>query len=570
MRLPNVLQRPIRLCVAVVSALALVSIAGCGPSEPKTVGGPAAMRRLTQEQYRNIIADIFGPDIKIVGRMDPDVRKDGLLQIGATEATFTPGSLEQYDVMARGIAAQIMADKNRRAFMPCIPASDTGPDPACAKQVIASVGRMLFRRPLSEKEQQRHLELADASAKNLGSFYQGLETGLASLLVSPDFLFQKDVAEPDSDHPGKFRLTAYAKAARLSFLLWNSAPDDLLLKAAESGELNSKAGLEKQADRMIGSPRLKDGIRGFFDDFLQFSLFDALAKDSTIYPKFSQAVAVDAREQTLRTIVGQLVTEDGDFRDLFTTRKTYLSRTLGMVYRIPVPVDGSDEWMPYEFPAGDPRGGGLLTQLSFTAMYALPGRSSATLRGKAIREVFLCEKVPAPPANVDFSRFENSKDPVRKTARERLALHRSDPACAGCHAFMDPVGLALENFDGLGAFREHENGAKIDAGGVLDGVNFTDAAGLGQAMHDSPQPAACFVNKLFAYGVGHLPTKGEQDWITFLQAEFRADGYKVPQLLKRIVTSEAFYRVNPNAREQPAVQTSAGLTPALAVRGEKS
>jgi hypothetical protein len=544
----------------IILALVILSVSGCGEREPKTDGAPVTMRRLTQQQYRNSIADIFGPDIKIVGRMDPDIRKNGLLQIGATEATFTPGGLEQYDAMARSIAAEVLDDKNRKAFMPCAPVSEKTADPSCAKQVITTVGRLLFRRPLSAGEIEKHMTLTDEAATRLGSFYKGLESGLASLLVSPSFLFQKDVAEPDPDTAGTFRLNAYSKAARLSFFLWNSAPDDMLLRAAETGALNTDKGLAKQTERMLSSSRLKEGVRGFFDDFLQFSLFDALAKDSTIYPKFSQAVAVDAREQTLRTISEFLVTDNADYRDLFTTRKTYLSRTLGMVYQVPVPVDGPNEWMPYEFPANDRRAG-LLTQLSFTAMYALPGRSSATLRGKAVREVFLCQTVPAPPNNVDFSRFENANDPVLKTARERLTAHRSNPVCAGCHAFMDPMGLALENFDGLGSFRQTENGAPIDASGELDGMKFTDAIGLGQAMHDSPQPSACLVDKIFAYGVGHMPAKGEKDFIKFLQTQFQADGYKVPQLLRHIVNSDAFYRVSPAAPAGPP-RTDASAGPA--------
>jgi hypothetical protein len=216
--------------------------------------------------------------------------------------------------------------------------------------------------------------------------------------------------------------------------------------------------------------------------------------------------------------------------------------------------------MPYEFPANDPRSG-LLTQLSFTAMYALPGRSSATLRGKAVREVFLCETVPAAPANVDFSRFENTADAVRKTARDRLTAHRADPACAGCHSFMDPMGLALENFDGLGSFRQYENGAAIDASGELDGRKFNDAAGLAQAMHDSAKPSSCFVTKIFAYGTGHMPSKGEGEWMKFLQAEFKTNGYRVPQLLRQIVTSEAFYRVTPSPSPSAPPQTDAGVFP---------
>ncbi len=538
--------------VELVAAFGALCLCACDAPSSMTEGAPPVMRRFTQEQYKHIIADVFGPDITIAGRMDPDVRKDGLLQIGATEATVTPGSLEQYDALARGIAAEVLAEKRRKAFMPCTPASPTAADPACAKTVLAAAGRLLFRRPLTDQELTRNLEMTNAAAQKLGDFYKGLEFGLASLMVSPPFLFQKDAVEPDPDRPGKIRLDAYSKASRVSFFLWNSAPDDILLTAAERGELNTRRGLERQADRMIASPRLKDGLRGFFSDFLQFSAFEALAKDPVIYPKFSQSVAADAQEQTLRTIVEHLVTVKGDYRDLFTTRKTYMSRALGVVYQVPVPAASDSEWIPYEFPADDPRAG-LLTQLSFTAMYAHPGRSSPTLRGKAIREVFLCQSVPVPPVNVDFSQFENTNNPVHKTARERLAIHATDPACAGCHRYIDRMGVALENFDGLGAYRERENGALIDASGEVDGITFTTPAGLGHAMHENPASAACLVNKMLAYGSGRLPAKSDIEWVKILEKQFAADGYRVPELLRRIVTSDDFYRIAPAGAEAPAV-----------------
>src|SRR5262249_13531248 len=161
-------------------------------------------------------------------------------------------------------------------------------------------------------------------------------------------------------------------------------------------------------------------------------------------------------------------------------RRTFLSSELGALYKLPVNA-GSIGWVPYEFPAGDPRAG-ILTQIGFLAQYAHPGRSSPTRRGRAIREVLLCQKVPDPPRNVDFSNFENPANPL-PTARERLTRHQENPVCAGCHRVTDPVGLGLENFDGAGQFRATERDAKIDPSGVLDGEKFADAAGLGKAVH---------------------------------------------------------------------------------------
>lgn len=523
------------------AALAMLWLAGCGEVEPQTSGMPAAMRRLTQEQYKNVIADVFGSDIRVSGRLDPDVRKDGLFEIGATEATFTPGSLEQYDQLARGIASEVLAEGRRATIMPCAPKSEATPDSACAREFIALAGRLLFRRPMTEDEIADRVALADNAVEKVGNFYKGLEYGLASLLVAPQFLFRKDTLVADD---GELRLDNYAKASRLSFLLWNAGPDETLLEAAEKGELDSDRGLARQVDRMLASPRLEAGVRAFFDDFLQFSLFETLDKDPVIYPKFSQTVALDAREQTLRTIVQHLITNEGDYRDLFTTRKTFMSRALGVVYQ--VPVSPQNAWSKYEFAADDPRAG-LLTQLSFTALYSPPGRSSPTLRGKAIREVFLCQTVPVPPVNVDFTLFESTRDKPSTTARDRLTNHRENPVCAGCHALIDPMGLALENFDGLGVYRTTENGAPIDPSGELDRVKFADVRGLAQTMRDNPRTASCFVSRVFAYGVGRKPAPDDNTVLAFLGEKFAAEGYKLKPLLRRIATSDALYRIAPAA-----------------------
>src|SRR6185369_12443556 len=167
-------------------------------------------------------------------------------------------------------------------------------------------------------------------------------------------------------------------------------------------------------------------------------------------------------------------------RDLFTTKHTFLTRALGAIYK--VPVSPSHDWLPYDFPEDSPRAG-ILSHLSFVATFSHPGRSSPTLRGKALRELVLCQPVPDPPNNVDFSKVQNT---ATGTVRERLTGHRANPACASCHRFMDPIGLSLENFDGAGAYRTHENGAVIDASGELDGTKFGDPVSLAQAVRNHP------------------------------------------------------------------------------------
>jgi len=537
----------------VIAFATLALLAGCGPSEPQSSGGPPAIRRLTEAQYRQSIADIFGPDIKVSGRFDPDMRTDGLLAVGTGRVTVTPSGFEQYEAMARNIAGQALDEKHRDAAMPCKPASARVPDDACAAQFLGRVGRLLFRRPLLESELKAQVEVANKATQTLGNFYSGLEFGLAGLIAAPEFVFREEDPEPDPAHPGSQRLTAYSKAQRLSFLLWNTAPDDELLAAAARGELNDKAGLARQADRLIASPRLNDGVRAFFSDMLSFDAFDDLAKDSVIYPKFNINVANDAKEQTLRTITDLLITQHGDYRDLFTTRKTFLSRPLGLVYRLPVETRTGFE--PHEFAEGDPHAG-LLTEISFLALHSHPGRSSATLRGKAVRELLLCQIVPAPPANVNFSIVQDTNNPQFKTARDRLTAHRSNPTCAGCHKIMDPIGLGLEAFDGAGQFRDGENGAPIDASGEIDGLPFKDAASLGNALHDDPATPACLVTDIYRYASGHDPVPGEKDWMGYLQKQFAADGYRLPDLLRRIAVSDDFYRISPTPSGKPVKEAT--------------
>ena len=366
------------------------------------------------------------------------------------------------------------------------------------------------------------------------------------MLESPQFLFRREIAEADPHHPGAYRLDAYSKASNLSFFLWNAGPDAKLMAAAHDGRLDTDAGLAREVDRMLQSPRLASGVRAFFSDMLQFDLFDTLAKDAQIYPKWTAQAARDAQEQTLMSVVELLLTRHGDYRDLFTTRSTFLTPLLGSIYGVPVARNPGPEEQPFQFPPGDPRAG-LHAQASFVALHSHEGLSSPTLRGKALRELLLCEPVPAPPGNVNFATAQDTHNPNFKTMRERLTAHRTDPTCAGCHKLMDPMGLALENFDSDAGFRSTENGQPLDTSGELDGAAFTDAAGLGRALHDNPATAPCFVRRLYAYATGRAPVRRDMAWIRYLERSFAEDGYRAPELMRRIATSENFYRVTAEA-----------------------
>jgi hypothetical protein len=537
------------LCLAICSALIAQpinaeDIAGAiatPPVEPAVVaGGPPLIRRLTESQYRATIADVFGADIPIVGRFEHGLRTDGLLAVGTSQAGLSAFSFEQYDASAQAIAATVVDERHRAQLVPCRPRSETSFDGSCAKQFIDHYGLLLFRRPLTTEESTRYVRTARDAQARLDNFYQGLQYALAGMMDAPDFLVRIERSIPDPRLHGRRTVDSYSRAARISYFLTDSTPDAELLRAAGAGELNTDDGLDRQADRLIASPHFERGVRAFFEDMLRFDTFDELAKDPLIYPAFNSVVAHDAQEQTLRTIVDLLIRQRGDYRDIFTTRETFLTRRLGIVYQLPVPTRNG--WEQQQFPQDSERAG-IVTNVSFLALYSHPGRSSSTLRGKAIREMFLCQRVPDPPNNVDFSVVQDSSNTALPTARDRLEAHRTSPACAGCHRLMDPMGLTLENFDGVGSFRDKENGAVIDVRGQLEGHEFTGAPGLGQALHDNPRTTQCLVNKLYRSAVGRELADNEQPYVDYLNRIFVADHYRIADLMRAIVTSRAFYTV---------------------------
>jgi hypothetical protein len=533
------------------------------PTTPTAVadfdGTPARVRRMSPEQYANTIHYIFGDDVRVVAALTPLPRTDGLQASGAASVGMTIGEIQQLQSAASAIAAQILDKGNpgeriapRRDYLvPCKPANPAAADDVCAAKFIKQTGRLLYRRPLSDATLTSLVADAKRGATNLKDFYAGLGTVIEGMLIDPNVLMIADTTEPDPKNPGKRRLDSYSIAARLSFFLWNAGPDDMLLTAAEKGELQTAKGRAKVVAAMMASPRLEQGVRAFFDDMFGFEEFIGLAKDPATYPMVTGQTLIDAREQTLRTVVDHLVTHNGDYRDLFTTRATFMSPALAPVYQVQ-PALG---WVPYEFPEGSPRVG-LLSQVSFLALHSHPARSSATKRGKALRELLLCQRVPPPPANVDFSAVENPDSRLR-TARERLNFHSQNPVCAGCHKITDPMGLALEQFDGAGRFRTSEKGVQLDVTGTLDGKAFTDVAGLGQALHDHPALASCLVRRLYSYGTGGPLSRADDPAIKVLTGAFVQAGHKVPDLMRTIATSDAFFEV---VERVPSPARTAGMT----------
>jgi len=513
--------------------LLLASLGGCREPMPDVNPEPTTLRRLTNTQFSNSVKDLLGESIVIPGELDPDERFFGLLALGASRTAFSPRGVENVESSAYLIAEQAMEPERRDTLLPCQPSGAV--DAACASQFVAEFGRRAWRRPLTSNEVERMTSLATEAAETLGDFYDGLEFAIAGLLQAPDFLYRVELGVPGSDGELLHHFNDYEMASRLSFLLWNTTPDDELLDAAEAGELTTESGLLLQTERLLDSPRATEGLTAWFDDWMRLADLNELYKEPLTFPHISDTLGSSAREESQRLFKLVAFDRDDDMRDLLTSRTTFVDRELATLYDIQAPVQNG--FASIQHPEDGMRRG-LLGHASFLALNAHPVSTSATLRGKFVREVFLCAELPGPPAGVD-----TSIPPVTEAAltlRDRVQQHLTDPSCAGCHRSMDLVGLAFENFDGIGRFRTLEEGVLIDASGELDGAVFQDAAGLSEALREHPDLGPCMVKALVRYANGYREDLGQLEALGWLSDDFAGQGHRLKPLLLELTSSPLF------------------------------
>jgi hypothetical protein len=526
----------------------LLICTGCADEKTSAASGAAAeldrsdpmvelpsptLRRLTRAQYHNSVTALLGEGLVLPSHLEPDETTDGLLAIGAALTTISPRGVEQYETAAFSLAGQALENESLRDLL--VPCEPSGPvDDVCAEEVFSSFGERAWRRPLSDDETTVLVDISAEAAAVLDDFYGGLSYGLAAVLQSPNFLFRAELGEPDPDTDGQ-RFTNHEMASRLSYFLWNTTPDAELLAAASAEELTDDAGLEVQVERMMLDPRFEDGIREFFSDMLSLHELNDLTKDPTIFTHMSPEVGPSAREETLLGVIDNVITNDADYREIFTTTKTFLDRKMASIYSVRAPV--REGFAPTTLEDEEGRRG-LLGQVSFLAMQSHPVNTSATLRGQYVREVLLCQYIPPPPSDVDTSIPEPSA--TAKTLRERVAVHLEDDFCAGCHQITDPIGLGFEQFDGLGHFRTLEEGAEIDPSGELDGKAFSDAWELSARISEHPALAGCLARTVMASASGHSVTDGEEEAVDYLSEGFQFMDHSVQFLVRDLVMSSAF------------------------------
>jgi hypothetical protein len=502
-----------------------------GPA-PAVSPEPPVLRRLTYAQYVRTVGDLFGDGLVLPTELEPDSRSSGLYAVGVSLTSISALGVERYESAAYDIAEQVFADDARRAAVVACATEDE----ACARETIEALGRRAWRRPLSEEEADRLTGIAVAAAQTYDDFDAGLTYAVAALLQSPYFLFRPEVGEDAGD--GTRRYTGWEMASRLSYFLWDTMPDDELLDAAEAGELVTEDGVAAQVDRMLADDRARDGVRAFLTDMLELDALDDLTKDPTVYVYASAELGPSAREQTLLDAEAIVFDADADFRTFLTTPDTHLDRTLAAVYDVPAPARegfAATTLKPELWRRG------FLGQVSFLALQSHATSTSVTKRGLFVREVLLCQSLPDPPAGLNTSIPETSE--ATPTMRDRVEQHLADPTCATCHNVMDPIGLGFENFDGIGRWRDTENGAPIDASGDLDGTPFYNAADLAVAIHNDPQFAACLNETVLQYAWGREATDAEAAMVTWHADGFSEGGYRLLGLLRDVATGPAFRTV---------------------------
>lgn len=506
------------------------------PFDPRSLHAPTpTLRRLTPLQIQLSLTELLGSEAEDVTLADI-APVNGLRSIGAASAPLADVDFERWETTAPALSSQILAHRaaGLQAELGCVVSEDS-----CGGEFIRRYGRRLFRRPLDEAELADYEALRTFSLSQNPDAIASLTAVLSALLQSPNFLYRVELGEPDgtaTDGTKTARLTDLELASRLSFFLWNRGPDDLLLDAAEQGKLSAEPELAAQVERMLAHPNAESGFSAFIADALALYQLDDLPKIPDVYPSATPTLLAAMKEETVTFMHELLIASDQDFRTIFTTTRTYVDSELANLYGVAAPAD---PFTAIELPAAGPRAG-LLTQGSILSLAAHSSRSSPTLRGKYIRERLLCLQIPPPPPTVNTTLPDSSSAP---TARDRLQIHRTDPACAGCHSLTDPVGLALENFDGIGAFRENENGVAIDPSGELDGTTFGSARELGAAVGEHPSLSSCLVTTLLRYARGTVEDRSEGAWIKDLTQQFAQQGYRVGALMRAVVLSAAFRKV---------------------------
>jgi hypothetical protein len=433
---------------------------------------------------------------------------------------------------------------SRRKIFVCHP-SGPGDEIPCARKILSNLTRRAFRRAPSDADLESLLSFYQQERNKTGSFEAGIEIALRRILADPEFVFRFE-PPPANVAPGvPYRIGDTELASRLSFFLWSSIPDDELLNLALQGKLHEPAVLERETRRMLADDRSDSLAANFAGQWLYLRDLKSSNPDGREFPDFDDNLRQAFQRET-EMLFESILHEDRSVLDLLDADYTFVNERLARHYGIPN-VYGPD-FRRVPVPSEARRG--LLGQGSMLLVTSNANRTSPVQRGKWILQNLLASPPPLPPPNVPPLK-ESSEEARATSVRERMEQHRSNPACAGCHKIMDPIGLALENFDGVGQWRTVDSGIKIDsAGQLVDGTRLDGPASLRQALLDRPEAfVGAMTEKLLMYGIGRETKYYDMPVVRAIMHETAGDRYRFSELVLGIVKSAPFQMRVKEARD---------------------
>ena len=437
-----------------------------------------------------------------------------------------------------GAARAATETPSRRAIFVCQPRLQTEEQP-CASNILSRIARLAYRRPVTKADVQTLLAFFTSGRQDGGSFDAGIQFALERVLVDPDFLLRVH-RDPPASKEAAYRLSDVEIASRLSFFLWSSIPDDRLLDLAERGQLSRPAILEQQVRRMLADPRAAAAlVDDFAAQWLNLRRVDEVTVHPDFYPSFDDSL-LEAFKKETELFVASTLSEDRSVLDLLRANYTFVNERLARHYGIPG-IYGS-RFRRVTLPNPDQRGG-LLGNAALLATTSYPDRTSPVLRGKWLLDNIFGVSVPPPPPGVDTSFPEVKPGTVPPTIRERLAQHRRNPVCSGCHSVIDPPGFALEHFDAIGGWRiVDESGRPVDAiGTTVSGAKIDGLSGLRTHLLEQPdQFPRTVTEKLLAYALGRRLEYYDRPMVRKIVRDAATDHYRWSSLILGVVKSPTF------------------------------
>jgi hypothetical protein len=471
-----------------------------------------------------------GPHLVAATFLKDIVKPEGVLDTAGSQAFFEGvGSVS----IAGPYAAKGPGDTpSRRKIFVCRPQElkrRLGDEEACATKIIATLARRAYRRPIN-KDEISGLMIPYKAARDNGSFEDGIRLALQRILVSPDFLFRVEVDPAKAASGSAYRVSDVELASRLSFFLWSSIPDDELLKLAERGKLKEPGVLEQQIKRMLADSRANTLVSNFVGQWLYLKNIEAVLPDPAAFPDFDENLRVALARET-ELFFESMLREDRSLLDLLRADYTFLNERLARHYGIPG-IHGSQF---QRITLTNEERKGLLGQGSVLTVTSYPNRTSPTLRGKWLLENLLGSPPPPPPPNVPS--LKEDKDVSLLTMRQRMELHQASAVCSSCHSRMDPLGFALENFDGLGRWR-----AGVDSSGILpDGTKIDGPVALRNVLlSKKDQFVTTATERLLTYALGRGVESFDMPAIRKIVRDAAPGDYRWSSLIVGIVKSAPF------------------------------